>query len=405
MFVTQKNSCSSSDPEHRQRKTCYKCRPVFVLLLAFVMFVTSVVPAHAADLPATAIVNLMDGAVFNLIKNDVITDVEYISPTTWQSNVSSLGFYWDFDNNTVFTNLYFTFYADHEPANVQLYGEDIQFVGSNGKYYTYKHSRLPSHDYIKLVAYWDQYLNTAFCLVSAYGCVENAENISKVNAQYGTYVVELDSVSYEDTHSASNVSVPYSCSHSGSYPPGYKTLNSGDVRITVTPDQRDTDFAESASCVVGACYSLRVDECSAQIYKDGKVIAVPDVIISKQTPSSTLILGDYEYSILYYQVTADLRGYDLTDCYVTFNFSLDGTLRDEVNGYAALWQFHLNSLWFQPVYDEPDGFFATIKRSLELIRSEIGNRAADIIDAFRGVLLRRKLLTRLLRIWMLLVVL
>ena len=94
MFVTQKNSCSSSDPEHRQRKMCYKCRPVFVLFLALVMFVTSVIPAHAADLPATAIVNLMDGAIFNLIKNDVITDVEYISPTTWQSNVSSLGFYW-----------------------------------------------------------------------------------------------------------------------------------------------------------------------------------------------------------------------------------------------------------------------------------------------------------------------
>ena len=384
MFVTQKNSCSRSDQERRQRKTCYKFRPVFVLFLALVMFVTSVIPAHAADLPATAVVNLMEGSIFYLIKNGNRLDTEYFSPTTWQSTVSSLGYYWEFDNNTIFTNLFFTIYVDYEPDCVQLYGNDAVFVGSNGKYYTYKYSRLPSHDYIELIVYFDQKVSTAFHLVSAYGCVENAENISNVNVQYGTYVVELDSVSFEDTHSVSNVSVPYSCSHVGSYPPGYKTMSSGDVRITVTPDQRDTDFAESASCVVGACYSLRVDECSAQIYKDGKVIAVPDVIISKQTPSSTLITGDYQYSILYYQMTADLRGYDLTDCYVTFSFSLDGTLRDEVNGYAAQWHFNMNSLWFQPVYDESDGFFAMVKQRLNDIYHAMTKGFSDLQEALRG---------------------
>lgn len=389
MDVTLKERSCRVDQNRRHSKLCYIGRKLLVCFLAFLMFCSSIVPANAATVPSTSVINLMEGALYQLYVNDVLWgngkyygDPSFYVPSDW--NATDITLLWEEFHNVILKNVYVTIQCRRKPSELTFYpyAEGAtphyvgQYVGSPiAGLYTYYFPDVNNGSHIRLKASWGEVYSGSFNIVSCFGSANVSENIPVIEYElWQTYVTQQATLVQEKVYDNPSCTLPYG----NRLQRTDQDLSDVELTVKVNPNQRDTDLASSLDAVF--YYHGEFFSASAALYdSSGSLVTVLNCVTSEQFTYENLDYSsdELQFDIDYRLVTVDLSGYNLKDISVVLNFDVGATYMGDMDKpKGALMGCH--SVWITPYYEEPDNFGTRVLMFLINIKDSIAAGVAHL---------------------------
>ena len=356
-----------------------------ILLIVALLPGLLAVPAMGAEAAPASVYDLLNAVEYARSDSNGISSV---SPRTsiWVEDAVYAEFSWTAPVAFEVDRVVLSLEAHKKPSSVKIwYGGqyvDFTYESSHSGVHYYFIDDLPALSPYRVRVVYDTGFTGTIALRSMHGYVDRAIEVSSCN--YFTNVVVASPTSGWSEHivnDSGSALLPVSSYWNGPY--DYIQEEFMDYAECFYKVSSPIDYAQSASWLVYAVGDI--GNVGVRLEKsDGSILyAVPSVVESCGDSQIVVTLSAYSHRLKIYRITADLQGYDLSNCVVTLSYEVEPVAFDTAIPY--FWGFYsqLTACAFMPMQSD-GGILPRFVSWLGSHLSEIEGSLDEIADAMQA---------------------
>lgn len=315
-------------------------RLISILLIVCLLPALLAVPAMGAEASPASVYDLLPAADYQITDNNGNAQSS-TSPSGWFSNILSVDFVWEHTVSFTLERVYLGVKATTQPSDVQIWSGgkyvSCEMTSCANSIYYYAFDNMTAMADYKVRVKFDSWYTGTLAVTSFYGFVDNAIEVS--SCKYFTNVVIASPTSGWSEHivnDSGTALLPVASHWNGPY--DYIQEEFMDYAECYYKVSAPIDYAQSVSWLVYAVGDI--GNVGVRLEKsDGNILyAVPSVVEPCGDSQIVVNLSAYSHRLKTYQITADLQGYDLSDCVVTLSYEVEPVAFDTAIPY--FWGFY-----------------------------------------------------------------
>ena len=332
---------------------------VFILALSFL-----VIPGYAVESGVHSTIDLLQAVTYDLYTNDVFVKTAYSTgDNAWVNEVTSASWRWTFPHTSRLDSMVVTIATRKQPSSFTYYdsfgnsriGTLVGQRSSNGvTYFQYSFGLSGNDSYFIFKAIWDSAYSGDFCIISAFAFLADTVELGTVTYFANAMMFDNgDGGISEPTDTdfrwpvsvgnGSNVSLPVVVDFAGPTGSDFYTIDYGEVFLKV-PFDSTFKYFDSVTFLLYTCGEL--SSLGARLENvDGSVIDGLSFEIDYCGETQMIFELEEQFARIHcYVVTVDVKGYDLTDSYVTLQVNIPSVFGSWIYQYDRGFYFQCSSI-------------------------------------------------------------